>query len=156
MIANQVDCFDTLFNNPFLLSPVLPAFYAAYGNRDKNILLSYLVLPLVLPPASRNALVHLNLKSSMRTFLKKRERVYGLAKNIAAYRRLTNNILQHNVDSGLLTISQRAALAPASAGKSYLNGICPADILKAAGKLGVICRPHSIPAIFLQFGIKHL
>ena len=154
LITNQIECYATIFNNPFLLAPLLPTFFGALGAKDRGALLAYLVLPLVLPKSSRTALANSNKASSLRTFTKEMDRTYGLGQRIANQRRMTNLILQHMIDLGVLRLVDNASifvdpeLLPA--------GICPPDMLKAARRFGALCAPHSVPSIFLQLGIKKL
>lgn len=154
LITNQIECYATIFNNPFLLAPLLPTFFAALGVKDRGALLAYLVLPLVLPKSSRTALANSNKASSLRTFTKKAERTYGLAQRIANQRRMTNLILQHVIDLGVLGVVDDASMIVAS--ELLSAGICPEDMLAAARKLGTLCAPHSVPSIFLQLGIRKL
>ena len=154
LITNQIECYATIFNNPFLLAPLLPTFFEALGGKDRGSLLAYLVLPLVLPKSSRTALANSNKASSLRTFTKEVDRTYGLGQRIANQRRMTNLILQHMVDLGVLKLVDNASIIVAP--EPLLPGICPKDMLKAARKLGAICAPHSVPSIFLQLGIKKL
>lgn len=154
LITNQIECYATIFNNPFLLAPLLPAFFKALGGKDRGLLLAYLVLPLVLPKSSRNALINSTRASSLRTFTKDVDRIYGLGQRIANQRRMTNLMLQHMIDLGVFGMAENASIIVAS--ELLSAGICPPDMLKAAGKFGVLCAPHSVPSIFLQLGIKNL
>lgn len=154
LITNQIECYATIFNNPFLLSPLLPVFFAALGGKDRGSLLAYLVLPLVLPKPSRSALIKSNKASSLRTFTKAVDRTYGLGQRIANQRRMTNLMLQHMIDLGVLEIADNASIIVAPA--PLPAGICPSDMLRAATKFGALCAPHSVPSIFLQLGIKKL
>ena len=154
LITNQIECYATIFNNPFLLAPILPAFYKALGDKDRSALLAYLVLPLVLPSSSRRALVNSNKASSLRTFTKEVDRIYGLGQRIANQRRMTNLILQHTIDFEFVEIAEKASIIVTP--KLLPSGICPPDMLKAASKFGSLCAPHSVPSVFLQLGIKKL
>lgn len=154
LIANQIDCFATLFNNPFLLAPLLPTFFDSLGAKDRGVLLGYLVLPLVLPKSTRAALANSTKASSLRSFTKEADRTYGLAHRIANQRTMTHLVLQHMIDVGALGIVDN--------GTVIINrtripvGVCPPDMLKAARKFGTLCAPHSVPSVFLQLGIKRL
>ena len=154
LIANQIECYAAIFNNPFLLAPLLPAFFQALGVKNRGALLAYLVLPLVLPKSSRIALMNSNKASSMRTFTKEVDRTYGLGQRIANQRRMTNLMLQHMIDVGVLENTDSASIIVAT--ETLPTGICPPDMLKAARKFGLLCAPHSVPSIFLQLGIKKL
>ncbi len=154
LITNQIECYATIFNNPFLLAPLLPTFFGALGGKDRGSLLAYLVLPLVLPKTSRIALINSNRASSLRTFTKEVDRTYGLGQRIANHRRMTNLMFQHMIDLGVLRMGANTSVIIAS--ELLPAGICPPDMVKAAKKFGTLCAPHSVPSIFLQLGIKKL
>lgn len=154
LITSQIECYAAIFNNPFLLGPLLPTFFAAVGAKDRGVLLAYLVLPLVLPKFSRIPLANSNKASSLRTFTREAERTYGLRQRLANQRRMTNLILQRMIDHRVLRLGDNASII---VGAEILPpGICPPDMVKAARKLGALCAPHSVPSIFLQLGIKKL
>lgn len=154
LITNQIECYATIFNNPFLLTPLLPAFFHGLGNKDRSALLAYLVLPLVLPKISRSALANSNRASSLRSFTKEVDRTFGLGSRIANQRRMTNLVLQHTIDLGVLKVSDNATILVEATEPDA--GICPPEMLRAATKFGRLCAPHSVPSIFLQLGIKNL
>jgi len=154
LIANQIECFATLYKNPFLFAPILPTFYSELGQKDRSILLSYLVLPLLLAEPSRTVLSRLNKNSSLRTFVERRECFFGLGQRIASYRNLTNILLQYNLDMKWLIASHNATVV--SGGALIEPGVCRPDMLRAAARLGRILSPHAIPVIYLQLGIKKL
>lgn len=148
---SPISCIATLHNNPFLFAPLFEAFYKTLGDKDCSVLLSYLILPLVLPQASRKALLG---TTALRTFTAKSERSYGLASRIAEWRRLTNLSVQHNIDQGVIELSASSAFVFKKSSQS--QGYCPIDMIKAATKFAIICAPHGIPTIYLQLGIKRL
>jgi hypothetical protein len=59
-MSNAIESYAVLHNNPFILAPLFREFYSALPQSPKNLLLSYLVLPLVLQPASREFLFRAN------------------------------------------------------------------------------------------------
>jgi hypothetical protein len=148
---SAIGCIATLHNNPFLFAPIFAAFYKELGFKERSSLLAYLVLPLVLPKVPRRAL---GTTTMLRTFASEPERTYGLAARIAEWRHLTHLSLQQNIDEGVLVLDDSAAFIFKETGAE--QEYCPPDMLKAAAKFAKICAPHSIPAIYLQFGIKRL
>lgn len=154
LIKSPIECFSTLYNNPFLFAPLLPTFYNSLGEKNHSVVLAYLVLPLVLPELSRNALANGNSRTSLRTFVSKREYLFGLGRRIADQRLMTNKVLQFNIDMRLLSLSGSALKKEGE--QPIQQGICRRDMIKAAARFGTICRPHSVPVIFLQLGIKNL
>ena len=94
----KIDIVEKLFvlhNNPFLFVDIFTEFYAAIGPQKNSLLLSYLVLPLVLPEQSRAVLCKDRGRTRLPTFAAKPERLYGLQGRIETYRAITNVTLQH-------------------------------------------------------------
>ncbi len=85
-MIKRIEYLYTLYNNIFAYTPLLHSFYEEYIGQDKDILLSYLILPLVLNETSRNKLVKLTARSSLFTFCKYEECIIGLPERIKQYR----------------------------------------------------------------------
>lgn len=153
-MASSIKSLTLIHNNPFTLAPVLVAFFEVYGARERNLLLSYLVLPLVLNPISGKVLSNARSNTSLATFTAQRQRIFGLQDRVLYYKTLTNSCIQLAVDSGALTI---APLASVRRGQISLNDeASPLRSLPAARKLAEICGPFEIPAVFRMLGIKNL
>lgn len=156
-MSNAIQSFGVLYNNPFILSPVFPAFFKSLGEKPNGILLSYLVLPLVLPPASRKFLTNARSTSSLMTLAGKpgmRERLYGLGERIIEYRELTSVAIQHAIDTQALAIADTFSLRVVSAVQN--NSLCPPNAFKSADRLGVLCAPFDVPTIYRMLGIKKI
>ena len=100
-MIKRIEYLYTLYNNIFAYTPLLHSFYEEYIGQDKDILLSYLILPLVLNETSRNKLVKLTARSSLFTFCKYEECIIGLPERIKQYKAVTNDCIQYGVDRGL-------------------------------------------------------
>jgi hypothetical protein len=88
------------------------------------------------------------------TFAAQRQRIFGLQDRIEYYKGLTNLCIQFSIDSGALEISP---LATVRRGQSSLSEeASPIKSITAAKKLGEICTPFEIPAVFRMLGIKSL
>ena len=70
---NAIRNFRTIHNNVFILSPIFIHFFKEVGPKPKSILLSYLVLPFVLPLGSRKSLVNSNVTSTVFSCLGKKK-----------------------------------------------------------------------------------
>jgi hypothetical protein len=71
-----------IFNNPFLFTPLFVNFYKNYSGQNKDILLSYLILPLVLHNETRIWLQNARSNSSLTSFGRNRENYYGLPERV--------------------------------------------------------------------------
>ncbi len=153
-MSTPVQALWVLHNNPFALGYLLPVFYGALEEKSKSLLLSYLVFPLALYPESQKFLRNANVRSSVRTLLKDKSRIFGLEERIAGYRRLTNLSIQHKIDNGLIRIGDDMAVLTDLGAVS-----CPehlAGAKKAAGRLGVLFRPFDVPSIYRFLGLRRL
>lgn len=153
-MSNAIRSFTVIHNNPFILAPLLELFYAALPKRPKNILLSYLVLPLVLFPPSQSFLAGARANSSIRTMVKGRERLYGLCERVEEYKALTNLCIQHAVDSGSIAIEEDLSVLTII--PRLDASLCPRASAKAASKLGILFAPYEIQTIYRSLGVKAL
>jgi hypothetical protein len=156
-MSNAIQSFAVIHNNPFIFGPLFPSFYGSLGEKPKGILLSQLVLPLVLYPASQKFLVNAKSTSSVMTMVGKpgkRDRLYGLEERIAEYRELTNTSIQHEIDIGVLSIDENLSVdvnSYRSINPSYFS-----DYRKAASRLGYLFAPFDVPTIYRILGVKKL
>ena len=139
----------------FAYTPLLYSFYEKYTGQDKDILLSYLILPLVLNETSRNKLVNLTTRSSLFTFCKYEECIVGLPKRIKQYKAVTNDCIQYGIDSELFTISDSLHIEVSKLENSK-NFIVDNDKIKAAKKLAMILKSFDIPTIYRNLGVAEL
>jgi hypothetical protein len=97
----------TLQRSPFVLAPILHQFYVHAPSRERNILLGYLVLPLVLYPDSGDYLRNVKTKSStLRTMCSQQKRLVGLAVRVQEFKSLTNATLQVLSAGGVININE--------------------------------------------------
>lgn len=153
-MSNAIGSYAVIHNNPFILAPLFELFYASLPKKPKNILLSYLVLPLVLYPPSRSFLADAKPSSSIRTMNKKRERFYGFCGRVEEYKTLTNLCIQHAIDSGSIAIEEDLSILVIA--PRLDASLCPGTSAKAATKLGVLIAPYEISAIYRSLGVKAL
>jgi len=153
-MRNAIESYAVIHNNPFILAPLLELFYAVLPRKPKNVLLSYLVLPLVLYPPSRSFLTNAIASSSIRTMGKERERFYGLSERVEEYKVLTNLCMQHAIDLAAVRVEEDLSVQVIGSGPAV--SLCPGTSAKAAGKLGKLLAPYEIPAIYRSLGVKRL
>lgn len=146
----------TLYNNPFIFGQLLHAFYNVRQNCcDKDFLLSYLILPMTLYPASQQYLTQRkHPESSLRILSKQSERLYGLKKRIEEYRELTNLTMQYAIDIGVLKINENLSVDVLSEWPAESIFLCNA--VKAAIRLGEFTGKFDIPTTYRILGVKKL
>lgn len=154
-MIKRIEYLYTLYNNIFAYTPLLHSFYEEYIGQDKDILLSYLILPLVLNETSRNKLVKLTARSSLFTFCKYEECIIGLPERIKQYKAVTNDCIQYGVDRGLFTVSDSLHIEVLKLENSE-NFIVDNDKMKAAKKIAMILKSFDIPTIYRNLGVAEL
>lgn len=92
--GNAIQHYVTLTRSPLLLSPIIESFFQEIRPFGKNLLMGYLVLPIVLYPPSRNFLCNANARSSVRSFCADRSRLAGLPRRVAELRTTTSLAMQ--------------------------------------------------------------
>ena len=154
-MIKRIEYLYTLYNNIFAYTPLLHSFYEEYIGQDKDVLLSYLILPLVLNETSRNKLVKLTARSSLFTFCKYEECIIGLPERIKQYKAVTNDCIQYGVDRGLFTVSDSLHIEVSKLENSE-NFIVDNDKIKAEKKIAMILKSFDIPTIYRNLGVAEL
>lgn len=155
-LSRNLDNIYTLINNPFKLSSILIEFYLEYKNHHpKDILLSYLILPLVLNEESKQKLIKMKTTSSIRSLVKNKVAVAGLPERIEEYYEITNRCMEYAFSSEYLVLQDD--LCVRSTGRSpSANDNDLGDEKKAAKNLVKIFKEYDTVAIYRLLGVKRL
>jgi hypothetical protein len=154
-MSKAIQHLGTLYNNPFIFGSVLHTFYNALPEKEKNILLSYLVLPLTLYPTSQKYLLQKqDPRSSLRILASDHARIYGLQERIQAYRNVTNMTLQYATDIG--TIKMNDCMSVEILSKWPIGFISPPNANKASERLARLMGTLDVPTIYRMLGVKSL
>ena len=167
-MSKTIENLNILYNNPFNLTPIIVRFYQKYnGKQSKDMLLAYLILPLVLYEDSKTAL--LNKKKELRTFInychkqddsknkkevKKNEKLFGLPDRVADYKEMTNLCLQHAFDSGCLQLNRDLSITFIKYNFKKDNSLV--ESLKVAENLALLLKNEKLTHIYMRLGIKKL
>lgn len=153
MTATPVEHLFTLQRSPIALAPVIHNFFAHSEPRERDLLLSYLVLPMVLYPAMQSYLLTVRKSSNLRTLCKEQSRLVGLAYNTKQFKALTNAallVLQAERSIELnddLTVKSVKAVRAANANPKQLE---------AARRLSMVCAEADVVSIYRTLGFKSL
>ncbi len=153
-MSKVVEHTHCIYNNPFIFTPLIIAFYKNYRGKEKDVLLSYLILPLVLYEFSRKSLKNANVTSSLRTFKRKNENLYGLPQRVESYKEKTNKCLQYAIDNKLIKIDNNLTvdvLDPKIICEPSLK-----DAFKAASNIFKVLRDLDVVAIYRLLGVNKL
>lgn len=153
MTLGQVQHLYTLQRSPFALAPVIHQFYDGSAPRERDLLLSYLILPMVLYPAMQKYLLAAKSTSSLRTLCKEQSRLVGLVHNTARFKPLTHAALL--VLKAERNIEITDALAVKSVGDvRHVNAV--EKHLGAARRLSMIFSDADVVSIYRMLGFKSL
>lgn len=152
--GNAIQHYVTLTRSPLLLSPIIESFFQEIRPFSKNMLMGYIVLPIVLYPPSRNFLCNANARSSVRSFCADRGRLAGLPTRVAELRTTTSLVVQHAIDCDRLILNSDLSLEHAEQQNNSSSGM-PNEI-KAAKRLASIFEPYDVPTIYRVLGVTNL
>lgn len=153
-MVKSIKHIHKIYNNPFLLTPLILSFYKNYTGQSKDILLAYLILPLILHDSSNAWLKKATTRSSLTTFGRNRENYYGLPERIEEYRGITNKCIQYAIDKKVIHIDsamQVCIIQPEIECPSFLIGSA-----KAAENISKIFKDLDIATIYRSLGVKQL
>jgi len=158
-MSKYVDSIYKINNNVFVLAPLFVAFYGNLQPTSKNLLLSYLVLPLVLYRTSQQKIKSSNKTSNIFTFLNskdktKRENVYGLPKRVQEYKDITNQCILYAINKGWLKLNDDLSVSVLKNQKNNIENLD--DAFKASSKLCNIFQELDSVTIYRQLGVKEL
>lgn len=154
-----IENIHIIYNNSFIFTPLLVAFYKNIPTTKNNILLSYLVLPLVLHESSKKTLKNVNVKSNIHTFTDtkdeaKRDNLFGFQDRIINYKELTNQCLQQAINGSFIEIEDNISVKFI---KSLNNKAAfLEDSFEASSKLHKVFKDLDVVTIYRLLGVKKL
>ena len=144
----------TLFNNPFIFTPIILSFYDGYCGQKNDVLLAYLILPLLLHNKSRCNIVHANNKSRITKVTSDKDSIAGLPLRIEEYKHITNQCLQYAIDCEMININEHMQVEILDIQTSSIAFLKQHH--RAAKKLHNIFSAHDVVTIYKLLGIKQL
>lgn len=154
MITTQVsEHLYTLHRTPFALAPVIQSFYQHWEPIEKDILLSYLVLPIVTYRPMHAFLNRARRDSSIRTMASDAERLIGLAMRVEEFKPITNAAMlilaaEHSLEI-TPELSVRSLQKPLSINSDK-------SLLKYGQKLAMVLSGENVVSIYRMLGLKSL
>lgn len=150
-----VDSTYQIHNNPFVLAPLFVEFFRHMQPKSKNMLLAYLVLPLVLHEDSKQWLVNAKITSSIHTFSNKKrnekDNLFGLQERVQQYKDLTNQCLQYAIDNRMININRNLIVDVLITKNKTVENLN--DSLKASSNLHKIFKDLDIVTIYKLIGV---
>ena len=145
----------TLFSNTFILTPIILSFYEGYCGQKKDVLLAYLILPLLLHEKSRCNIFNARKSSRITKVTSDKDSIAGLPLRVEEYKQITNQCLQYAIDCKMIHVNEYMQVEvsdvynPSPIG--FLN-----EHHRAAKKLNNIFNTHDVVTIYKLLGIKKL
>lgn len=153
MSGSPIDHLFTLQRTPFALAPVIHRFYEFSGTKERDILLSYLVLPMVLYPPMRTFLMGARATSSLRSMCKEQSRLVGLAARVKDFKSLTNAAM-------LILTAERGIKVAEDLSVKSIGRVQGAntnkELLEAGRKLAAVFADEDVVSIYRTLGLKSL
>ena len=153
MTTQVSDHLYTLHRTPFALAPVIQSFYQHWEPVEKDILLSYLILPIVTYKPMHAFLNRARRDSSIRTMASDAERLIGLAMRVEEFKPITNAAMLILTAENSLEItpelSVRALQKPQSINSDK-------SLLKYSQKLAMVLSGENVVSIYRMLGLKSL
>lgn len=154
-MSRAINNIYIILNNPFKLMELIIYFYSSYENQDKDILLSYLILPLVLNRDSRKKLLNLNRNCNLLSLTKNSKNVIGLEQMIEEYKDITNECIQIALLNGYLELNENKSLVRTD--KDLKNEFFKSsEEYTAIRNFAVILKTKDIVTIYRMLGVKKL
>jgi len=153
-MSKVVENIHKIYNNPFVLTPLIVKFYEKYQGQNKDILFSYLILPLALHAQTRDWLKAANIRSSLHSFGKKKENFYALPQRIKEYKTLTNLCMQHAFDNKILSVDKNLKVEVMKPKQSCITSLN--DSLKSSENIVKIIKDFNVVTVYRSLGVKNL
>lgn len=153
-MSKYIDSIYKTHNNVFIFTPLIVNFYNNLEVTQKNILLAYLVLPMTLHKDSRNILKNVKVTSSIHTYRKKKDNLFGLPERVQNYKEITNNCLQYALNQKWLQMNEDLSIDMLKNQDNNLGGL---DIsYRASSNLYKVFKNMEVVTIYKLLGIKNL
>lgn len=153
-MSKFIENISTLQNNTFALTPLLVSFYKNLKPTDKNILLAYFVLPLVLNNEFLEKIQKITTASNLSRITRDKDIMAGFEERFYFYKEQTNMCLQYAIDCRYIEVDKNLKVTVIN------DNNRPADTrldksLRLASQLSNIFTKNVINTYY-AFGIKAL
>lgn len=109
-MSRFIENISTLQNNTFILTPLLVSFYKNLKPTDKNILLAYFVLPLVLNNEFLEKIQIITTASNLSRITRDKDIMAGFEERFCFYKEQTNKCLQYAIDCKYIEVNNNLAV----------------------------------------------
>jgi len=150
---SPIEHLYTLQRTPYSMAPIIHQFYKDSLPRERDVLLSYLVLPMVLFPPMRKFLLNSNKRSSLRTLCQDQRRLVGLTSRAQELKSLTHaSMLVLTAEHGIEVAPDLSVRSTRDVQASNANSV----YLEAGRKLAALFVDADVVSIYRTLGFKSL
>jgi hypothetical protein len=150
-----IENISIIHNNIFVLTPLFVSFYKNYKGQRNDLLLSYLILPIVLHQKCIENLQNIRSNSNLvARLVSNKDCMAGFSERFEFYKQTTNQCMQYAIDCGYITINNLQV--------KVINDEIPfrdttlADATNLASNLWKLFKSLDVVHIYYAFGIKQL
>lgn len=154
-MSDPIQHIQSLAHNSFAFSPLLVEFYSCAEKLEKNVLLSYVVIPLLLNKKSYNFFHNANKNSTLITFIQDKERQIDIQSRVSYFKHITHKSLQFCVDTKAIHIDEKLSVHVVDNTKIPYT-MAPKSMLGAARKMGKILSEYAIPHCYQLLGVHKI
>ena len=153
-MSKFIENISTLQNNTFALTPLLVSFYKNLKPTDKNILLAYFVLPLVLNNEFLEKIQKITTASNLSRITRDKDIMAGFEERFYFYKEQTNMCLQYAIDCRYIEVDENLTVTVINADNRSMD-IRLDKSLRLASQLSNIFTKN-VTNTYYAFGIKAL
>jgi hypothetical protein len=135
------------------MAPVIQSFYQHWDPLEKDVLLSYLILPLVTYKPMHAFLHRARRDSSLRTMASDSERLIGLALRVEEFKPITNASLLILAAEKSLEITPELSVLSVRKPQSVNSD---KSLLRYSEKLAMVLSGENVVSIYRMLGLKSL
>jgi len=143
----------TLHRTPFTLAPVIHGFYQDWESVEKDLLLSYLILPIVTYKPMHGFLKGARTDSSIRTMSSVTSRLVGLEIRVEEFKPITNAALLILASEERLEVTQELSIKTL---KKPNIGNSDKNLFRYGQKLSMVLAGENVVSIYRMLGLKSL
>ncbi|HGL4053812.1 TPA: three component ABC system middle component [Citrobacter koseri] len=153
MITQASEHLYTLHRTPFALAPIIHGFYQDWESIENDVLLSYLILPIVTYKPMHSFLKGARRDSSIRTMSSEAGRLLGLEVRVKEFKPITNAALLILTSEDKLKIDSN--LSVKSINKPNIAN-SDKHLFRYGQKLSMVLSGENVVSIYRMLGLKSL
>jgi hypothetical protein len=150
-----VENISIIHNNIFVLTPLLISFYKNYKGQKNDLLLSYLILPVVLNSKCIEELKVIRNNSNLMRLVANKDCMVGFAERFEFYKQITNQCIQYAIDCNYITVTEDLQVKIINSDTLYTDPSL-SNSTTLASNLHKLFKSLDVVNIYCAFGIKDL